>query len=140
MYDGASNGGRVNNDKFSPCSIRAIIETLKLPKVRRPLQKDVIRSRELLCLELPERIIERRPRCGDTIVQHHEQCDCGTLEECKISDPGGCCNPKTCRLRKGAYCSVADGKCMVDGKYISNASTCVESCNYNTMPCHIRLR
>ena len=108
MYDKASNGGRLNNDKFSNCSIRAIIHTLQT--VNRPLIKDRNDNEQLLCIEVPKRIIERRPTCGDTIRQNQEQCDCGTPEECKTSDPGNCCDPKTCKLRAGSYCSVNDGK------------------------------
>ena len=111
MYDGASNGGRSNNDKFSPCSIRAIIKKLQSSIIDRPLIKGRNVNEQLKCLEIPKNIVERRPRCGDTVRQNQEQCDCGTPEECKISDPGNCCDPKTCKLRPGSSCSTNDGRC-----------------------------
>ena len=111
MYDKASNGGRPNNNKYSPCSIRAIIKKLqKKSLIERPLIKERNTDADLRCFEVPKKIIERRPTCGDTVRQHYEQCDCGTPEECKISDPGNCCNQKTCQLRPGAYCSASDGR------------------------------
>ena len=110
MFDGASNGGRPNNNHFSPCSIRAIIKKLQSSIVNRPLIKDQNDNQQLLCFESPKKIVDRRPRCGDTVRQNQEQCDCGTAEECKISDPGNCCNPETCQLRPGSYCSTNDGK------------------------------
>ena len=121
MYDKASNGGRANNYKFSPCSIKAIAAVLDSTRINRALIKDRSDNAQLLCFETPKKIIEWRPKCGDTIIQNHEQCDCGTPEECKVSDPGNCCNPKTCRLRKGAYCSANDGPCC-DPKTCSHRS------------------
>ncbi|KAF9434557.1 Disintegrin and metalloproteinase domain-containing protein 9 [Entomortierella beljakovae] len=39
--------------------------------------------------------------CGNGIVEHGEECDCGSPEEC-AKDP--CCNAKTCKLAPGAQC------------------------------------
>lgn len=110
MSNSASIGGRKNNDKFSPCSIRAIVATLKSSKVDRPVRADANEFFELKCLETPKKITDRRPRCGDTVRQNHEQCDCGTPEQCKLNDPGECCDPSTCKLKAGSYCSVNDGE------------------------------
>lgn len=115
MYDKANNGGQPNNDKFSPCSIRAIVKTLNSDKVRRPLTKEVFPV--ILCLETPKAIIDRRPQCGDGIAHREEQCDCGTEEECRVKEPGGCCNPKTCMLREGATCSVNSGRWLVHQEF-----------------------
>lgn len=81
--------------------------------IKRPVIKDGNDNVQLLCFETPDKLIQRRPRCGDTIRQNQEQCDCGTPEECKISDPGNCCDPETCKLRAGSYCSVNDGKAFI---------------------------
>lgn len=109
MYNKATNGGRKNNDKFSPCSIRSIVKALGTDRVNWRLTKQLFPI--IFCLETPKNLIERRPRCGDNVAHNHEQCDCGTEEECRIKEPGGCCNPKTCTLRRGASCSVNDGPC-----------------------------
>ncbi|KAF9296909.1 hypothetical protein BGZ88_011577 [Linnemannia elongata] len=42
------------------------------------------------------------PVCGNGIIEHGEECDCGSPQEC-AKDP--CCNAKTCKLNAGAQCS-----------------------------------
>ncbi|KAG9063642.1 hypothetical protein KI688_003753 [Linnemannia hyalina] len=41
------------------------------------------------------------PVCGNGIIEHGEECDCGSPQEC-AKDP--CCNAKTCKLNAGAQC------------------------------------
>ncbi|XP_040906625.1 disintegrin and metalloproteinase domain-containing protein 8a isoform X2 [Toxotes jaculatrix] len=43
--------------------------------------------------------------CGNAFVEPGEECDCGTVEECK----NPCCNATTCKLNAGAQC--AEGEC-----------------------------
>ena len=118
MFDKATNGGRYNNDKFSPCSIRDIVKTVYSPAVlNRIINSD--RILKIYCMELPKKFIDERPRCGDSVRHYHEQCDCGSKEECALKEPGGCCNPKTCTLREGAMCSINDGKLRLDRSHYS---------------------
>uniref|UniRef100_A0A8C9VI83 ADAM metallopeptidase domain 28 n=1 Tax=Scleropages formosus TaxID=113540 RepID=A0A8C9VI83_SCLFO len=50
------------------------------------------------------------PKCGNGFVENGEQCDCGTVEECK----NPCCNATTCTLTAGSQCSAGD--CCEDCK------------------------
>ncbi|XP_057635192.1 disintegrin and metalloproteinase domain-containing protein 8 isoform X1 [Chionomys nivalis] len=50
------------------------------------------------------------PVCGNQFVEHGEQCDCGTPQDCK----NPCCNATTCQLVKGAECAY--GACCHDCK------------------------
>ncbi|KAM9847449.1 disintegrin and metalloproteinase domain-containing protein 8a [Aulostomus maculatus] len=45
------------------------------------------------------------PVCGNAFLEPGEDCDCGTVEECK----NPCCNATTCKLNTGAQC--AEGEC-----------------------------
>uniref|UniRef100_A0A667X2P5 ADAM metallopeptidase domain 8a n=1 Tax=Myripristis murdjan TaxID=586833 RepID=A0A667X2P5_9TELE len=45
------------------------------------------------------------PVCGNAFLEPGEECDCGTVEECK----NPCCNATTCKLKAGAQC--AQGEC-----------------------------
>ncbi|CAO2583750.1 Disintegrin and metalloproteinase domain-containing protein 8 [Lemmus lemmus] len=50
------------------------------------------------------------PVCGNQFVEHGEQCDCGTPQDCK----NPCCNATTCQLVKGAECAY--GACCHECK------------------------
>ncbi|XP_076598327.1 disintegrin and metalloproteinase domain-containing protein 8a [Chaetodon auriga] len=43
--------------------------------------------------------------CGNAFLEPGEECDCGTVEECR----NPCCNATTCKLNAGAQC--AEGEC-----------------------------
>ena len=43
----------------------------------------------------PPHLMYGTPKCGNSIVEEGEECDCGDVEECP------CCNPKTCKLLPG---------------------------------------
>ncbi|XP_036121531.1 disintegrin and metalloproteinase domain-containing protein 8 isoform X3 [Molossus molossus] len=45
------------------------------------------------------------PVCGNGFVEHGEQCDCGSPQDCQ----NHCCNATTCQLAEGAEC--AQGAC-----------------------------
>ncbi|KAI8602284.1 Disintegrin-domain-containing protein, partial [Dissophora ornata] len=46
--------------------------------------------------------------CGNGVIEHGEECDCGSPEEC-AKDP--CCNAKICKLALGAQCSNQQDCC-----------------------------
>ncbi|KAG9325985.1 hypothetical protein KVV02_008417 [Mortierella alpina] len=61
------------------------------------------------------------PVCGNGIIEHGEECDCGSPEECAKDK---CCNAKTCKLAPGAVCS--------------NQQDCCDKCQFRpaTFICH----
>ncbi|XP_012999031.1 disintegrin and metalloproteinase domain-containing protein 8 [Cavia porcellus] len=50
------------------------------------------------------------PVCGNLFVEHGEECDCGSPQDCR----NRCCNATTCQLVKGAHC--AHGECCYECK------------------------
>ncbi|MBN3274830.1 GCP2 protein, partial [Polyodon spathula] len=61
------------------------------------------------------------PVCGNDFVEQGEECDCGTVEECR----NPCCNATTCRLKEGAQC--AHGECCHDCKVKPAGDVCRHS-------------
>ncbi|KAJ8418194.1 hypothetical protein AAFF_G00139030 [Aldrovandia affinis] len=61
------------------------------------------------------------PVCGNAFVEVGEECDCGTVEECRNQ----CCNASTCRLAKGAQC--AHGECCHNCQLKQAGSLCRNS-------------
>jgi len=47
--------------------------------------------------------------CGNGIKEKGEECDCGTPETCKRTDP--CCEPYSCKLKPEMQCSLTDHCC-----------------------------
>ncbi|XP_036383138.1 zinc metalloproteinase-disintegrin-like batroxstatin-1 isoform X2 [Megalops cyprinoides] len=58
------------------------------------------------------------PVCGNGFLERGEQCDCGTVEECK----NPCCNATTCTLTKGSEC--ATGECCDNCKFAPSTTMC----------------
>ncbi|XP_071248144.1 disintegrin and metalloproteinase domain-containing protein 8-like isoform X2 [Salvelinus alpinus] len=58
------------------------------------------------------------PACGNAFLDPGEECDCGTVEECKNT----CCDPTTCRLTEGSSC--AHGACCENCQLKQVASLC----------------
>ncbi|XP_041865434.1 disintegrin and metalloproteinase domain-containing protein 8a [Melanotaenia boesemani] len=58
------------------------------------------------------------PVCGNAFLEPGEECDCGTVEECK----NPCCNATTCKLSPGAQC--ADGECCQSCQLKPTGSIC----------------
>ncbi|KAM4607469.1 disintegrin and metalloproteinase domain-containing protein 8a [Polymixia lowei] len=58
------------------------------------------------------------PVCGNAYLEPGEECDCGTVEECK----NPCCNASTCRLNTGAECAM--GECCHNCQLKPTGSTC----------------
>ncbi|KAM6431837.1 disintegrin and metalloproteinase domain-containing protein 9 isoform 2-T2 [Liasis olivaceus] len=69
------------------------------------------------------------PYCGNKLVDAGEECDCGSVEECK-SDP--CCEAGTCRLRSGLVCGYGD--CCKDCQYLSKGTVCREAASECDLP------
>ncbi|XP_072534300.1 disintegrin and metalloproteinase domain-containing protein 8a [Salminus brasiliensis] len=58
------------------------------------------------------------PVCGNAFVEKGEECDCGTVEECK----NPCCNATSCRLTEGSAC--AHGECCHNCQLRHAGSVC----------------
>lgn len=115
MYARATSGDKLNNNKFSICSIRNISAVLMKKRNDCFVGKfslSYIRS----CLCVWERIFlhavrsvcteSGQPICGNGLVEVGEECDCGYSDQCK--DP--CCysanegEGKKCKLQPGKIC------------------------------------
>ncbi|KAK6482095.1 disintegrin and metalloproteinase domain-containing protein 8a [Huso huso] len=68
------------------------------------------------------------PVCGNDFVERGEECDCGTVEECR----NPCCNATTCRLKEGAQC--AHGECCHDCKVKPAGDLCRHSVSDCDLP------
>ncbi|XP_062845480.1 disintegrin and metalloproteinase domain-containing protein 10 isoform X2 [Trichomycterus rosablanca] len=127
MYARATSGDKLNNNKFSICSIRNISQVLD--KKRRQ------------CF-----VESGQPICGNGLVEAGEQCDCGYSDQCKDS----CCHSanepdgKKCKLKPGAKCSPSQGPCCTPecefkGKdqKCRDESECAQqkNCDGNTAQC-----
>ncbi|XP_073320343.1 disintegrin and metalloproteinase domain-containing protein 10 [Pagrus major] len=94
MYARATSGDKLNNNKFSLCSIRNISAVL-------------MKKRDDCFVE------SGQPICGNGLVEAGEECDCGYSDQCK--DP--CCysanegEGKKCKLQPGKICSPSQGPC-----------------------------
>ncbi|XP_012534818.2 disintegrin and metalloproteinase domain-containing protein unc-71 isoform X4 [Monomorium pharaonis] len=102
--------------KFSECSKTDYIEALK--------------SGHGICLFNKPNELEIRRSCGNRVIDDGEQCDCGSIEECKEYDP--CCDPITCKLTSEAEC--ATGPCCSDCKLRARGVVCRESTNECDLP------
>uniref|UniRef100_A0AAY4DWA7 ADAM metallopeptidase domain 28 n=1 Tax=Denticeps clupeoides TaxID=299321 RepID=A0AAY4DWA7_9TELE len=58
------------------------------------------------------------PVCGNGFQETGEECDCGTVEDCK----NPCCNATTCTLSKGSDCAVGD--CCYNCKIVPRNTEC----------------
>uniref|UniRef100_A0A672GGJ7 Disintegrin and metalloproteinase domain-containing protein 10 n=1 Tax=Salarias fasciatus TaxID=181472 RepID=A0A672GGJ7_SALFA len=94
MYARATSGDKLNNNKFSICSIRNISAVLT-------------KKRDDCFVE------SGQPICGNGLVEAGEQCDCGYSDQCKDE----CCysanegEGKRCQLKPGKICSPSQGPC-----------------------------
>uniref|UniRef100_A0A665VR27 ADAM metallopeptidase domain 8b n=1 Tax=Echeneis naucrates TaxID=173247 RepID=A0A665VR27_ECHNA len=72
------------------------------------------------CLGKPSSVntLTPGPRCGNGLLDPGEECDCGTVEECKSP----CCDASTCRLTEGSQCS--HGQCCDNCQLRSSGSVC----------------
>ncbi|XP_056267898.1 disintegrin and metalloproteinase domain-containing protein 10 [Pseudoliparis swirei] len=94
MYARATSGDKLNNNKFSVCSVRNI--------------SAVLTKKRNDCF-----VESGQPICGNGLVEEGEECDCGYSDQCK--DP--CCfnanegEGKKCKLQPGKICSPSQGPC-----------------------------
>ncbi|XP_069468115.1 disintegrin and metalloproteinase domain-containing protein 9-like [Ambystoma mexicanum] len=65
----------------------------------------------------PQQVLTE-PACGNNIVDQGEECDCGTVQQCK----NPCCNAATCTLTSGSQC--AQGLCCENCKFKGSSSEC----------------
>ncbi|KAG6456568.1 hypothetical protein O3G_MSEX009796 [Manduca sexta] len=110
MFARATSGDRKNNNKFSPCSLRAIDPVLN-NKARSPkgcFTGNDLKFNNAILLE-PQPAI-----CGNGVVEEGEECDCGWASECTDV----CCRPqaarphyKPCTLTEHSVCSPSQGPC-----------------------------
>ncbi|XP_041082688.1 disintegrin and metalloproteinase domain-containing protein 10-like isoform X3 [Polyodon spathula] len=101
MYARATSGDKLNNNKFSICSVRNISQVLE-------------KKRGSCFVE------SGQPICGNGLVENGEQCDCGYSDQCKDE----CCYDANqqenlkCKLKEGKACSPSQGPC------------CTKECTY----------
>uniref|UniRef100_A0AAG5DVP2 ADAM10 endopeptidase n=1 Tax=Anopheles atroparvus TaxID=41427 RepID=A0AAG5DVP2_ANOAO len=107
MFASATSGIRLNNGKFSPCSVRNISNVLDA----------IDESKKRNCFQASEGAF-----CGNKIVEIGEECDCGFNEE-ECMDK--CCYPRemtdamkienataqSCGRRARTQCSPSQGPC-----------------------------
>ncbi|XP_066467832.1 disintegrin and metalloproteinase domain-containing protein 21-like [Tiliqua scincoides] len=94
---------QANTDTFSNCSYT-----------------DYFKQSNKHCLFIPpdpDKIYKHK-YCGNKIVEHGEQCDCGSKSECE-SNP--CCQDN-CMLRSGATCAA--GMCCAKCSYLPAGTLC----------------
>ncbi|XP_063787938.1 zinc metalloproteinase-disintegrin-like lachestatin-2 [Pseudophryne corroboree] len=69
--------------------------------------------------DMPEKgEILSTPVCGNGFTEREEECDCGTVEECKNT----CCDAATCKLKQDAQC--AEGECCLNCQLKKAGSVC----------------
>lgn len=107
MFASATSGIRLNNGKFSPCSVRNISNVLDA----------IDENKKRNCFQASEGAF-----CGNKIVEIGEECDCGFNEE-ECMDK--CCYPRemsetmrienvtaqSCGRRARTQCSPSQGPC-----------------------------
>ncbi|XP_077178749.1 disintegrin and metalloproteinase domain-containing protein 20-like [Paroedura picta] len=98
-----------NSYKFSDCSYRDYYNLLRSGHARCMFSpNDPDKQYELIY-------------CGNRVVEHGEQCDCGSKQNCKW-DP--CCQ-SGCKLRSGASCAF--GECCSQCQYLPAGTVCRKS-------------
>ncbi|XP_064192462.1 disintegrin and metalloproteinase domain-containing protein 10-like isoform X2 [Anguilla rostrata] len=103
MYARATSGDKLNNNRFSICSVRNITQVLD-------------KKRGSCFVE------SGQPICGNGLVEDGEQCDCGYSDQCRDQ----CCfdanqaDGNKCKLRPNKLCSPSQGPC------------CTRDCGFKT--------
>ncbi|KAI8521466.1 hypothetical protein Bbelb_012200 [Branchiostoma belcheri] len=114
------------DDGDSPCPTKKLFGSActmggnEYPKSLGQAFFDGIRENNFACLEKkpPQ---EEVYKCGNGILDHGEECDCGSDQNCLKSDP--CCDGQICKLKHGAECS--------DGQ------TCCKNCKVDLQSCPV---
>lgn len=120
MYARATSGDKINNNKFSICSIRNISQVLDKKRglcfVGTKSSRGVYFFFNYVTPALPKCSLSLfffeesgQPICGNGLVEAGEQCDCGYSDQCKDV----CCHSanepdnQKCKLKLGASCRYA---------------------------------
>uniref|UniRef100_A0A8B9LKA8 Disintegrin and metalloproteinase domain-containing protein 10 n=1 Tax=Astyanax mexicanus TaxID=7994 RepID=A0A8B9LKA8_ASTMX len=108
MYARATSGDKLNNNKFSVCSVRNISQVLEKKRGN--------------CF-----VESGQPICGNGLVEPGEECDCGYSDQCRDL----CCydanqpDNKKCKLKPNKVCSPSQGPCCTpDCTYKSRNEKC----------------
>uniref|UniRef100_A0A9J7Z6Z5 Disintegrin and metalloproteinase domain-containing protein 10 n=1 Tax=Cyprinus carpio carpio TaxID=630221 RepID=A0A9J7Z6Z5_CYPCA len=94
MYARATSGDKLNNNKFSICSVKNISQVLE--------------KKSGSCF-----VESGQPICGNGLVEPGEECDCGYSDQCKDE----CCydanqpDNRKCKLKPNKVCSPSQGPC-----------------------------
>uniref|UniRef100_A0A8C2HIF3 Disintegrin and metalloproteinase domain-containing protein 10 n=1 Tax=Cyprinus carpio TaxID=7962 RepID=A0A8C2HIF3_CYPCA len=94
MYARATSGDKLNNNKFSVCSVKNISQVLE--------------KKSGSCF-----VESGQPICGNGLVEPGEECDCGYSDQCKDE----CCydanqpDNRKCKLKPNKVCSPSQGPC-----------------------------
>ncbi|XP_060529617.1 uncharacterized protein LOC132704027 isoform X2 [Cylas formicarius] len=102
--------------KFSECSMSDYIDRL--------------RTGNGICLMNKPNELQDRRTCGNSIVEEGEDCDCGSIDNCRNIDP--CCDPITCKLTKEAQC--ASGPCCEHCRLKERGHICRDATNECDLP------
>lgn len=117
MADKLRIGSLAFPELFSDCSVGQLAEFLERARPG--------------CLLKPTsntKIIAVGPLCGNAMLDPGEECDCGTVEECRNS----CCDASTCRLTEGSQC--AHGQCCDNCQFKQAGSVCRKSASDCDLP------
>ncbi|KAG8508763.1 Disintegrin and metalloproteinase domain-containing protein 21 [Galemys pyrenaicus] len=113
----------VLTDAFSNCSFKHM--------------ENIFSSTAASCLYAPTDIVHynkslTHQRCGNSILEAPEQCDCGSFKEC-YSNP--CCRT-SCRFTPRSECDT--GRCCTDCKYSPAGTLCRPAINICDLPEYCR--
>ncbi|VDP16708.1 unnamed protein product [Soboliphyme baturini] len=139
MFASATAGDRVNNARFSPCSVNNISAVLR-EMFRQAGESVRLSTRKRNCF-----ILRETSFCGNAMVEDGEECDCGfNDDECRQRGDS-CCYPRShvgeakgCTRTPWAECSPSEGVCC-DGttcKYVpADSRTCRQAseCSHSQM-------
>ncbi|XP_070707476.1 disintegrin and metalloproteinase domain-containing protein 8 [Pempheris klunzingeri] len=110
MAEKLRTGSQAFPELFSNCSVGQLAEFMERAQPS--------------CLSKPPahvKTLSVGPRCGNGLLDPGEECDCGTVEECK----NPCCDASTCRLTEGSQC--AHGLCCDTCQFRAAGSVCRKS-------------
>ncbi|XP_034563234.1 snake venom metalloproteinase-disintegrin-like mocarhagin isoform X2 [Notolabrus celidotus] len=116
MAEKLRTGAHAFPEFFSSCSVDQLAEFMERAQPS--------------CLTKPSsaRTISVGSLCGNALLDPGEECDCGTVEECKNS----CCDASTCRLTEGSQC--AHGQCCDNCQFSPSGSECRKSAGDCDLP------
>ncbi|XP_051273653.1 zinc metalloproteinase-disintegrin-like 2d [Dicentrarchus labrax] len=116
MADKLRTGTQAFPEFFSDCSIEQLAEFMERAQPS--------------CLSKPSSVktIAIAPRCGNAMLDPGEECDCGTVEECR----NPCCDASTCRLTEGSQC--AHGQCCDNCQVTAAGSVCRKAASGCDLP------